>query len=652
MIGSKSPIAYTESYELTTIANGVCYEYEIVRQLPSPTATLLNSFETNKKSGTTVRVEINPDDRWLVYKAAKRQLAYFDEVIVFDDIYSYDNEFKIIDHPLFRVRSDVKDLAPFGTQMHIVIGQVAYPIDWNIIGLNIINIPVAVKFDISELPVNLNRESIRYVEDTENGIDIKTLVKKRVLEVFEVLEDMYIKNTVSYRLSQYIDSLNDPKDFIIIAGYKIPFKESTRGYKRTLSLNDESYSFSKEYIPYLFKAFEGINLAKRQGSNSAYFVYSDITARPHQYVYSETGRIEHWNSLYYNHKILIRRKPFTRHIIEQYAEMLGLLIKTNKFGRIRKHIVTGGIKKIYYFVKHIEYTLSLSVSNYDSVPQSFIDEEKAKQQALLDARKGSITYYDANNGKSVIPLKSLMDDYEYVFYHSKDAPLEEKLAYEGLYKSLPSKYNEERKSKSGVIIPPRILMIFLAPSIIKKVQNKTKFLSISTRNKTTTVDPVTNEAKITKEWVKTTRQVYAFLSADKMFKYKELFSHFHILRRTTILYLNNFHNYNLKSVSTYYYSIESKLEKTHNYRISSPQERYVNVYPYLYFKEQIDALGDKGNNIIQEDCFNKLLEISDHLYYIGMNNKEDSELSKLSIKYYIKKHKLTKLNPKFYKHVY
>ena len=49
MIGSKSPLSYKETYEVTTVADGYEYEYIIVRQSPAPTATLLVERPTNKK---------------------------------------------------------------------------------------------------------------------------------------------------------------------------------------------------------------------------------------------------------------------------------------------------------------------------------------------------------------------------------------------------------------------------------------------------------------------------------------------------------------------------------------------------------------------------------------------------------------------------
>ena len=62
MIGSKSPLSYKETYEITTVADGYEYEYIIVRQNPAPTATLLVERPTNKKSGTTIRIEIDEKD--------------------------------------------------------------------------------------------------------------------------------------------------------------------------------------------------------------------------------------------------------------------------------------------------------------------------------------------------------------------------------------------------------------------------------------------------------------------------------------------------------------------------------------------------------------------------------------------------------------
>lgn len=627
-IGSKSPLAYTEYYELSTIAEGIQYDYEIVRQAPAPVATLINSFATNKKSGTTVKVEVKNSDDWKLHMATVKQLVYFDNVIVTNEIYYYDNHFKILDHPLFMVRSDEK--YPFDKDMHIVIGQVAYPINWNLLGIPRVRVPVGLKFDIGEIPVDLSREVIRYVDDADNAIDVKSVIIKRVKEAKEVLKQLYLERLTLFELKDYVHAINNPRTTINLGGYEVYFGIEMKNVKHNLNINGEIFSFPKEHIDKLLKAFETIDLSKREGSNIRYPSILDIFNSKQNYVHSTTGQLEHWSSLFHKERQVIRRKKLTKQMVNGYASILGLTIERTIFGKFKTVLQSGAIKKVLAFRNAIEQVIHDYTYCYEDVPQQFIDDEKARQEALKEERKGNITYYNEAGNKTVVTLKSLIENYQYVFYVSRSDSDEKKRAFMAMYNSFDSVYNSTYKGKT-----PRILVVILSETTIAKVKNKTKDLTIKQSYR--------ENGKKKRRYV--TKPVYAFLSADKMFKFTELYTQFHKLRYTTLLHSVNRNDMLLNSLSTYYFNLVEKIPTTDTYRINRDSSGRDYIYPYLYFKKEIDAI-TKNRNYEHEIALNEFMKVADALYLIS-KNLHDLD-NNLIIQRLIKTYKLTKLKTHHY----
>ena len=94
-LGSKSPFAYQDSFEIITIFDNIKYHYLFVNERPLPKATLILEEPTDENNGTTIRVEIEKNDTYKVAQECEKQLAYFDNVYVKNELYYYNNNFKI-----------------------------------------------------------------------------------------------------------------------------------------------------------------------------------------------------------------------------------------------------------------------------------------------------------------------------------------------------------------------------------------------------------------------------------------------------------------------------------------------------------------------------------------------------------------------------
>lgn len=180
-LGSKTPLAYTDYFYINTTVDKIKYNYLFSKGATIPTLNLLNEESTEDKNGTEIRIYIkNNNDKHTFIDELKSQLCYFDNV--YFEGCGIDNEYCIYENDLFKFRN--KD--QYSEEMHICFGKVSYPIDWTIIDVKPVGVPVGVKFSIQELVVTPNREALRYTDE------VKELVRKRVHETIELLKELYI----------------------------------------------------------------------------------------------------------------------------------------------------------------------------------------------------------------------------------------------------------------------------------------------------------------------------------------------------------------------------------------------------------------------------------------------------------------------------
>lgn len=181
-LGSKTPLAYSDYFYITTIVDKIKYSYLFSKGATLPTLDLLSEEPTEDHNGTEIKIYIkNYQDKRLFINALKSQLCYFDNVY-FDNC-EIDNEYHIYETDLFKFRN----IGSYSDEMHICFGKVSYPIDWEQIDEKPVSVSVGVKFNIDELIVTPNREALRYTNE------VKELVKARVKATVEELKSMYLK---------------------------------------------------------------------------------------------------------------------------------------------------------------------------------------------------------------------------------------------------------------------------------------------------------------------------------------------------------------------------------------------------------------------------------------------------------------------------
>lgn len=184
-LGHLSPLSVSKVVYITSYYNGVARFYIMTKDGNSITTNLISEQPTTEKNGLEITVK-NINNKYL-YKEAILKLVFFPNIYV-EGVGADLNQTKIKKYKNFSVASiEVKD--------KILLGNVLYPLKEEILPLELErpykllrNSGVVFNFNIGELAVTPNRESIIYNANTEN------LIIKRIQEAFAEISQIIIAN--------------------------------------------------------------------------------------------------------------------------------------------------------------------------------------------------------------------------------------------------------------------------------------------------------------------------------------------------------------------------------------------------------------------------------------------------------------------------
>lgn len=227
-IGGKTPLAYKRStgqgegeydnsFYVITNYDGTKYYYCIYEGAESPVISELHKEPTTDRNGTEIQVPVLEKDLEKFQKEMTRQLYYFENIIFegfeYEHAYNKDedgnpvivhpleNDYQIIRGKSFLFRGD-----KYSSSMHVCLGRVAYPIDYDVLGLSSSDyyLPIALKLEVGDVNVTVSRESIDYSEQT-----IKML-KKKLEEAKEEITALISKQYKNIKtLEQYFTVKTD-----------------------------------------------------------------------------------------------------------------------------------------------------------------------------------------------------------------------------------------------------------------------------------------------------------------------------------------------------------------------------------------------------------------------------------------------------------
>ena len=178
-LGFKAPLAYCSSFYFVCRKNGVERKYMMYEGEEVNTIDLLHEAPTKERNGVKVIVPTRYYDRHSFIKKINEQLAYFENV--YFDVDGIDNDFTIMRHEHFQWSP-----LSMNYNLHICLDNVYYPLDFQKVGINIINFPIALRFSLTDgLFPTPNRESLRYTTEA------KAVIMKKLQSVANYFVEKY-----------------------------------------------------------------------------------------------------------------------------------------------------------------------------------------------------------------------------------------------------------------------------------------------------------------------------------------------------------------------------------------------------------------------------------------------------------------------------
>lgn len=220
-IGRFSALAYTDTVYITSNYNGIKYLYLMYKDGNNINIDELHTSETKDKNGLEILVYIkNKLDLRDFINAINSQLIFFENLYIsVDNLQDNDrykntiekfNSLKIKHYNTFTVNS-IKTSGP----ITVCLGKVSYQLDWQIDSLKkspFKDYPLCLKFEIGELSVTPNRESLLYDNKTTE------LILHRLEKVSQELGEIAVRsgNEDYDDLEEYSDNCTKDKTVALI----------------------------------------------------------------------------------------------------------------------------------------------------------------------------------------------------------------------------------------------------------------------------------------------------------------------------------------------------------------------------------------------------------------------------------------------------
>ena len=262
-LGCKSALGYCDTFLVETVFFGKKYSYVIYASGEAPECRLIEEKETDEPNGTIVRVPITEtEDIYTFKRAVCRQLMYFDDLIIEgvpyfpkDPIYRGQN---------FVYRPDTDE------NLHICLGKVFYPLDTSqtdYLEYECQRLPVGLHFEIGELDVVWNRESIEYTKKTIKAINEKMDALR--IEIQGLWSKKFDNITDIKTLIEAVSGLSD--DTLEIDGIPIPYIDKWVDRVITYAKYPEAGQFVKEnFLSAMFEVDRKIEHGKTIKKHNSY----------------------------------------------------------------------------------------------------------------------------------------------------------------------------------------------------------------------------------------------------------------------------------------------------------------------------------------------------------------------------------------------
>lgn len=188
-LGSKSPFAYTDNFYIHTNYDGVAYQYvALIDETGLGSIITLHEEPTDKRNGTEIRIPLKEtEDKRKFERELLNQLRYFDNIKFIN--------FNVVPGIIYHSKTFAYSTAEgdtFTQNIHVLIGNVPYPITYRSETFRIGDrqVPIALKFEIGELPVTPSREAIEFSDE------VAKVIQAKYDEVADELENHFFSQSI------------------------------------------------------------------------------------------------------------------------------------------------------------------------------------------------------------------------------------------------------------------------------------------------------------------------------------------------------------------------------------------------------------------------------------------------------------------------
>lgn len=208
-LGFKAPLAYSSSFYFVARKGGMERKYMMYEGEDTNSIDLLYEKPTDEGNGVKVIVPVKYGDRYTFTQKIKEQLAYFESV--YFDVDQHAGYIVPNDFTIHRAEHYQYSSLAVNNEMHLCLDNVSYPIDWEKLGINRINLKLALRFSLSDgLFPTPNREAIRYTQEAKQIIlDKITTVANAFMDKFNeaITEKADMKSVMSFygKRDRYVD---------------------------------------------------------------------------------------------------------------------------------------------------------------------------------------------------------------------------------------------------------------------------------------------------------------------------------------------------------------------------------------------------------------------------------------------------------------
>jgi hypothetical protein len=377
-LGFKAPLAYSSSFYFVCRKDGMERKYMMYEGEDVNTIDLLYEAPTDQPNGVKVIVPVKYYDRYSFENKIKEQLAYFESV--YFDVPGISNNFVITRHEFFQF----SELAS-NSYMHLCLDNVYYPIDFDKLGIDILRLPVALRFSLTDgIFPTPNRESIRYTQEA------KAVILKRLQEA------------ANYFIEKYNETVKETTDLKVVIDYFGTDSRYLRVGKSTWDVHPLSkYATAKIATPKL----KGINVLKMDrlvklqeyilGEYEAKFFVNTKTMRDAKRYYQATAirRLPHTVYVYQDKIPGIKKDYLKRIQPDAYTE--ALIVKKVKDFPLRNKRGLSDYDNYYTMLQLENYPKDkwrAIIQEFKSIIKSYTDnfvsiEDIEVPQEFIDSRK-------------------------------------------------------------------------------------------------------------------------------------------------------------------------------------------------------------------------------------------------------------------------